>query len=176
MHLYPQGVSVRPGIGSCFIGVTGDITALGVGAYIESGHRASASGDRAFDNNSANNWESESPGTTASYIGWNWSAGEDDCRAIVRRWSIQQAYNASNGTKLASTAVLEVSDDLVDWTVVDTRALNTSFGEGAGPVQTFDVAVPVLARAARLRPTALTGGGSIPVWVVAEAQFIENIV
>lgn len=173
--ILPQCISVPTGHRSCFTAVVGDITNIGTGAYIESGFRSPNSGDLTFDDNAATSWNSENPGTTSSYIGWNWSAGGDECRALIRRWSIQQTYNASNDTKRASEAVLEVSDDLVSWTVVDTQTLTTAFGEGAGPVETFDVASPILARAARVRPTTLVGGGPIPVWAVAEVQFIENI-
>lgn len=174
MHLFPHGVSMPVGASSCFVDAVGDVTNLGIGYAMESGHHGSNSAVAVFDNNAGTSWNSETVATTNSFCGWDWLG----CQAMVRRWTIRQGYNATNGTYRATTAVLEVSNDLTNWTVVDTRSLNTSFGEGIGPLETFDVASPVLARAARIRPTALTGGGGslpIPTWVVFEAEFIENV-
>ena len=176
--LNPQAVSVPVGGKSCFTSTVGDLTNLGTGAAIESGHRASFIPANAFDDNSNTLWQSENPHSTNSYLGWNWSAGADTCRALIRRVGLQQSKNATNGTYTATTAVLEVSDNLTDWTLVHT--FNPAFvsGDSIGPLETFDVPVPVVGAAARIRGTVFSGGGGtapIPVWQVTELQFVENV-
>jgi len=176
MILAPQHISIGRA-GSCFADVVGDITNLGIGAAIKSGVTAPHVAENAFDDNAATFWESENPHSLASFIGWNWSAAPDTCRAIVRRVGLQQHKNATNGTYVATTAILEVSDNLVDWTLVHTFNPVNVAGDTTGPLESFDVPTPVLAAAARIRGTVFSGGGgSLPinVWNVAEVQFIEN--
>jgi len=176
--LMPQHISVGRAGASCFAAVIGDITNLGIGAAIKSGFGSPHVAENAFDDNAATVWQSETPKSTASFIGWNWSAAPDTCRAIVRRVGLQQFKNATNGTYVATTAVLEVSDNLTDWTIVHTFNPVDVPGDTTGPLEFFDVPSPLLAAAARIRGTVFSGGGgSLPinVWNVAEAQFIENV-
>lgn len=173
--MLPQGVSVPTGHRSCFADVVGDITNLGTGEAISSGSYAGEPAAAAFDDVPLNYWRSEAPASTNSYIGWNWSGAGATCKAIVRRVTIAQAYNDSNLTTRGDTAVLEVSDDLINWTVVANLDLTEAFAEGVGPTETFDVAEPVLAAAARIRPTALSTAGGANTWMISEIQFIENI-
>ena len=172
MILAPQNISVPVG-GSCFAGVVGDVTNIGIGEAIASGVSGANPAAHAFDNSTGTQWQSENAGTVASYIGWNWSAAPDTCAALIRRLTIQQRHNATNGTKWASSGILEVSDNLTDWTLVHSFALSSVPSDSLGPLDTIDIPSPVLAKAARIRGTAFGGGGG--VWMVAELEFIENV-
>lgn len=180
--LYSQGISLRASdVGSFFPDVIGDTTNLGIGGPIESGHYSTSAAIGAFnDDGVTTNWQSENPATTASWVGWDYSANDEGAKLLCRQWSIQQYNNATNDTAKISAAVLEYSDNLTEWHEADSRTLSTAFSDGYGPVERFDVAVPVLARAWRIRATALTpgGGGNPPglaFCTVAEVEFIENI-
>lgn len=176
MILAPQHISIGQA-GSCFAAVVGDITNLGIGAVIANGVRSPTyAAALAFNNSTAiEYYQSENPATTASYIGWDWSAAPDTCRAIIRRVGLRQFGSNSDGTVWATAAVVEVSDDLVAWTPVHSFNPPVPPAETFGPMNYVDIPAPVLARACRIRPTALSSGGSVPVWVVPEAEFIENV-